>query len=95
LEIELVEEANRIATHSLEPNLIVLLDLAPEEGLARKRCAMPDRMEQEDIAFHRRVREGYLKMAKADLQRWLVIDGTLPEAQIRRQIWQRVEQFLV
>ncbi|MCK4387225.1 MAG: dTMP kinase, partial [Dehalococcoidia bacterium] len=51
---------NNTATQGLKPDLIALLDIPVEEGLARKRVKKQDRFEQEDIAFHQRVREGYL-----------------------------------
>ena len=89
---DLIEAANNIATQGLKPDLIVLLDIPVEEGLARKR--LRDRFEREETAFHRRVRQGYLEMAKKDPERWLVIDGLLPKKEIQRLIWERVEQLL-
>jgi dTMP kinase len=65
-----------------------------EAGLARKRDKKQDRFEQEDIAFHRRVREGYLKLAASEPQRWLVIDGTQTKERIAQIIWQKVSQLL-
>ena len=92
LALDLIEAANNIATQGLEPDLIVLLDLPVEQGLSRKKLG--DRFEREEIAFHQRVRQGYLEMAKKDPRRWLVIDGSLPKKEIGRLIWERVEQLL-
>jgi len=94
LDLELVEAINNAATQGLKPDLTVLLDIPVEAGLARKRVKKQDRFEQEDIAFHRKVRKGYLKLAANDPQRWLVIDATQPKAKIREIIWQRVSQLL-
>gem|GEM_PF-5277844 len=53
-----------------------------------------DRFEREEIAFHQRVRSGYLEMAKKEPERWLVIDGSLPKKDIQRFIWERIEPLL-
>ena len=93
LDLSTVAAINNLATQSLEPNLTILLDMPPEQGLARKQSAK-DRFELEDLSFHRRVREGYLKMAAAEPDRWLVIDATLPKAKISHIIWEKVSQIL-
>jgi len=94
LDLEMVKVVNAAATQGLKPDLTVLLDLPVEAGLARKRGKRQDRFEQEEIAFHQRVRDGYLKMAADDPQRWLVIDGTQSKAKIAQIIWQRISQLL-
>jgi len=94
LDLEVVKTVNNATTHGLLPDLIVLLDIPVEAGLARKRVKKQDRFEQEDIAFHRKVREGYLKLAANDPQRWLVIDATQPKENIAEIIWQRVRQLI-
>jgi dTMP kinase len=77
----------------LSPDLIVLLDIPVEQGLARKRLKL-DVFEREDFLFHHKVRKGYLKMAADDPEHWMVIDATLPEVKIREIIWERVSQLL-
>ncbi len=94
LDLEIVETINNAATQGLKPDLVVLLDMPVEKGLARKRTRRQDRFEQEAIAFHQRVREGYLKMAAADPERWLVVDASQSKAKIAQIIWQRVSQLL-
>jgi len=95
LELKLVEIANEIATQGLKPNFTVLLDLAPEDGLARKwGTNRKDHFEKQVLDFHQRVREGYLKMAADDPERWLVVDASQSKAKIREIIWQRVSQLL-
>jgi len=94
LDLEMVEAINNAATQGLKPDLIILLDIPVEEGFTRKRARKQDRFEQEDIAFHQRVREGYLKLAANDPRRWVVIDASQSKAKIREIIWQRVSQLL-
>lgn len=92
LDLDLIEAANNIATQGLRPDLVVLLDIPVEQGLSRKK--LKDRFEREELAFHQRVRQGYLEMAKKDPRRWLLIDSSLPKRDIERQIWEEVEQLL-
>lgn len=91
LDFTAIKMVNNMATRYLNPDLIILLDISPEQGLARKR-SLKDRFELEDLSFHRRVREGYLKMAAAEPDRWLVIDASLPKGKIAKIIWDRVSQ---
>ncbi len=92
LDLNLIETVNNIATQGLKPDLIVFLDIHVDQGLARK--GIRDRFEREGIAFHQRVRSGYLEMANNDPERWLVIDGSLPKKNIQSLIWQRLEPLL-
>ena len=92
LDLEMVAAINDIATGGLKPDLTVLLDISAEEGLARKQRR--DRFEQEDITFHQRVREGYLKLAKEEPQRWLVIDAKQGKEKIAEIIWKKISQLL-
>ena len=94
LDLEMVKAVNNTATQGLKPDLTVLLDIAAEEGLARRRNKKRDRFEQEDIAFHQRVREAYLKMAANEPQRWLVVDADQPKEKIDEIIWRKVSQLL-
>jgi len=93
LEVSFVEMVNNIATQNLKPDLTILLDISPEQGLARKR-SLRDRFELEDLSFHRRVREGYLRMVAAESERWLLIDASLPKGKIAEIIWDRVSRLL-
>jgi dTMP kinase len=93
LELSFVETVNNIATGNLKSDLTILLDISPDQGLARKQ-SLRDRFELEDLSFHRRVREGYLKMVAAESERWLVIDASLPKGKIAGIIWDRVSRLL-
>ncbi len=94
LNLEVVKVINSAATQGLKPELTVLLDMSVEEGLARKGTERLDRFESEDITFHQKIREGYLKLAGDEPERWLVVDATQSKKIIEEIIWQRVSQLL-
>lgn len=91
--LETVEAVNSAATQGLKPDLTVLLDISARAGLSRKGEKGQDRFEQENTAFHQRVREGYLNLAANEPQRWLVIDASQSKEKIAQIIWQRVSQM--
>ena len=90
LDLEIVRRVNDTATRGLKPALTILLDLPFEAGLARKANRKHDRFEQETIAFHKRVRQGYLKLASEEPERWLVIEASQSKEKIKEIIWQRI-----
>jgi dTMP kinase len=94
LDLPMVKAVNKAATQGLTPTLTVLLDAPVETCFARKGERKRDRFEQEAAAFHNRVREGYLKLAKEEPKRWLVVDASQSKAKIAEIIWQRVSQLL-
>jgi dTMP kinase len=90
----IVKEVNNIATKGLMPNLTILLDVPVEKGLSRKKDTPSDRFHEESLNFHRRVREGFKKMAAAEPERWLVIDGTQSIEKIAGIIWEKVKKII-
>jgi dTMP kinase len=94
LELEIVKSINKISTQGLVPDLTILLDIPVEKGLERKKDKRPDRFETENISFHQRVREGYLKLAKSEPKRWLVIEGLQSKEEIAGIIWQTISKLL-
>ena len=94
LDLAIVAAINNAAAQGLKPDLTVLLDIPVDAGLARKRAEKQDRFEQEATAFHQRVREGYLKLATREPERWLVVDARQSKEKIGEIIWQRVSQLL-
>ncbi|HEY8474935.1 MAG TPA: dTMP kinase [Natronosporangium sp.] len=84
------------ATGRLKPDLVVLLDIPPEVGLARAsdRGEAPDRLESESLAFHERVRYAFLDLAAEEPSRYLVIDATLPPDEIAALVLERVTPML-
>jgi len=93
LNLPAIEMLNGLAAQDIKPNIVIFLDLLPEQGLARK-PGLQDRFELEALSFHRRVREGYLKLSASDPDRWLVVDATLPEKKISEIIWGKVSQLI-
>lgn len=94
LKQEIVRSANEIATGGLKPDLTILLDVPVSEGLERKRNNDTDRFQSEEVAFHERVRRGYLTLARKEPARFFVVDGTMSKQSISQIIWQRVNQLL-
>ena len=114
IDLETVRRVNAIATQGLAPELVVLLDLAPECGLQRlsrperQRAAGPGPVSRKGAArgttwtgsnrtrreFHRRVREGYLELARSDPERWLVLDASAPAAKLSDLVWDRVSELI-
>ncbi len=93
LDLDAVTMVHRLAAAGIKPDLVVLLDIPPEEGLGRKRTPC-DRFESECLSFHERVRDGYLKMAAAEPDRWLVVDASLTPVQVARVVWEGVSKLL-
>jgi len=93
IDLSLLESLNDFVTDGLVPDLTVLLDVDAEQGLGRKGRKW-DSFEREDFTFHQRVRDGYLKIAAADPERWMVIDASLPASQVEELIWERIREFL-
>ena len=75
LDVGELEELSAWAAGGLAPDLVVLLDVAPEVA-ARRLHRAPDRMEAAGDAFHRRVAHGYRALAASSPSRWAVVDGT-------------------
>jgi dTMP kinase len=94
LDLKLVEMANNIATQGLKPNLTILLDIEPNIGLGRKFGVTRQNFEKEMLEFHKRVRDGYLKLIDLEPKRWLKIDATKSVEDIAGIIWQRVSKLL-
>ncbi|MBI2846653.1 MAG: dTMP kinase [Chloroflexi bacterium] len=94
LDMGFIKACNNLASQGLKPDLTILPDVPVELGLKRKGQKNGDRFEEEELAFHRRVREGYLKLTSAEPQRWLVVDGTLPRRTVSATIWKRVKGLL-
>ncbi len=89
-----LEEVRRLsdwATGGLVPDLTVLLDLPPEEGLQRAAGrAAADRLEAESLEFHRRVRDTFRALAAAEPHRYLVLDAGRPAEEIAEAVRARV-----
>jgi dTMP kinase len=77
LDIDVLRRLNDLATDGLRPDLTIILDVPVEAGLARKAPGDVTRFEAEfDLAFHHRVRQGFLTLAAAEPDRIAVVDAT-------------------
>ncbi|MBI1797499.1 MAG: dTMP kinase [Candidatus Eisenbacteria bacterium] len=87
---------NRTATGGLVPDLTLLFDLDPAVGLARRAGAAGDtnRLDREPSAFHARVRERFLALAREAPARWRVLDATASPEAIEADVWRAVEPRL-
>ncbi len=95
LPLDEIRRLSRWATEGLVPDLTVLLDMDPAAGLARagKRSAA-DRMEQESLDFHNRVRQAFRVFAEEKPQRYLVVDATYPPDKVAEIIRDQVGHLL-
>jgi dTMP kinase len=91
LALDEVEPVVAFATSGLSPDLTILLDLEPATGLGRKTGIAGDRYESEALAFHRRVRSGYLALAERSPERWSIVDAGQPAADVAAQVRLRVQ----
>ncbi len=80
-----VEEVNRFATGGLLPDVVVLLDLDPAAGLGRRAGAL-DRIEAQDLGFHRRVRQAFCDLAAADPGRFVVVAAAAPVGEVAARV---------
>jgi dTMP kinase len=81
------------ATGGLMPDLTVVLDLPPEVGL-RRRGGPADRLEDESLDFHRRVRAMFLQLASHDRARYLVLDATEDSDRVHHAVTKRIKPLL-
>jgi dTMP kinase len=88
-----VRRLSMAATGGLLPDLTVLLDLPPEVGLGR-RGGPGDRLEDEGLAFHGRVRSMYLQLAAHHRDRYLVLDATEGSERIHEAVANRLKPLL-
>jgi dTMP kinase len=96
LDAAMLASWNRSATGGLVPDLTLLFDLDPELGLARRAAAHggANRIDLESEAFHTRVRERYLQLARAEPARFTVLDAALPPEALAERVWSAVASRL-
>lgn len=85
LDLDQLRHLLRFATGGLKPNLTLLLDVDVEAGLRRKLYSGGEwnRLDAYAVAFHQRVRQGYLTLAQSEPQRWVVIDASQPPEMVQ------------
>ena len=95
LDLELLRTITGFVSGGLVPDLTFLLDLTSELGLERrKHDGRWNRLDDYDLAFHERVREGYHRLAELDPDRWAQINAAQTEDEIQEQIRETVARRL-
>jgi len=95
IDADKVAVINRFAIGDCLPDLTIVIDLDPRIGLERaKGRELFDRMENQALDFHQRVRQGYLDLARREPQRVKVVDGSLGLDAISEQVWKLVQRVL-
>ena len=92
---KILASLDAIATSGLVPDITIVVDVAPTVGLSRVAGrGAPDRFEQETLAFHERVRQGYLTLAKGNPKRVKIVDGSKEIEEVHGEIIKVIEKFL-
>lgn len=102
LDTELIYSLHKLLFEDLKPDMTFLLDLPPAVGLARAweqindgiRSGGESRFEEETIAFHEKVRAGYLDLARLEAKRFKVIDASQDKKQVQMDIQQTLSSVL-
>ncbi len=99
--LNVIRVVNSLACADIKPDLTILLDLDPEKGLLRARernrtsgATATTRFDDEEIAFHRRVRDGYLEIAREETSRVRVVSAEPPPEKVAKQILSVVSRRL-
>ncbi len=102
--LSLIEALERDVVGETAPDRTIILDIAPEEGLARTRARMgelplagaerEDRFERFGLSFHRRLREAFLRIAEENPERCVIIDAARPPEEVAADIWRAVQPLL-
>jgi dTMP kinase len=90
----LISALERITLSGLLPDVTFILDIPPQEGLARaaerRGVHLPDRFENQEVLLHERVRRAFLDIAEEEPGRCVVIDASQPEAMVAEDVWEVV-----
>jgi dTMP kinase len=100
-DIDLIQLLNDKVTLSIQPNITILLDCPVEVGLERAtlrdktgRVKGQDRFEKENKAFHRKVRRGYLAVARKDPKRFVVIQADASAREVEERIFRQIQPLV-
>jgi dTMP kinase len=95
IDLNLVKSFEQSVTAGLKPDITFLLDLDVKTGLKRNRgINKTDRLELEDVKFHKRVKNGYLKIAAKEPKRIKLVDGSKSIEQVQNKILKIITDFL-
>ncbi len=95
IDLNLIDSIDRIVTAGLKPDITILLDLDVEVGMKRNRgIHKADRLELEDKAFHKKVRNGYLEIAGKESERIKLIDASKSIEEIHSKIVSIITEYI-
>src|SRR5262252_3072337 len=94
MDVETIRDLNALATGGVVPDLTLLLDLDPAAGMSRIGGRTLDAFEKMNLAFHRRVREAYLEIARAEKNRVRVLDAARNADALHADVVRAVEELL-
>jgi len=88
LDLETLRTITRFATGGLTPDLTLYLDIAPQEGLQRRRLGGEEwnRLDAETLEFHQQVRAGYLELVSLEPERWEVVNAARSVEEVQTEI---------
>jgi dTMP kinase len=93
-----IRAMERIVVGDTKPDLTIILDVPAKEGMRRagqrRGAAGADRFEAEDLAYHEKLRDGFLTLAANEPERCVLIDATRPKEEVAEQIWRVVAKKL-
>ncbi len=91
-----IQKGNAWVLQGAKPSLTFLFDLSVELGLKRvaKRSLKEDRLEAESIRFHKRVRHGYLTLARRESKRFYIVDASKSVETVQREVFNKMKKFL-
>ena len=95
LNVKYLEELNKFATDSIQPDITIILDVDPEKAAIRMASDVPDRLESAGINFFLKVRKGYYEIARRYPQRCVIIDGSRPESEVFELVLKEVNNKLL
>jgi dTMP kinase len=102
LDLEMIHRIHRTILGQIKPDVTFLFDLAPEAGLQRAwsqintghRSGTETRFENEALAFHRKIRDGYLTVARLEPERFCIVDAARDEDTVRQAVLEQLEKIL-
>jgi dTMP kinase len=90
-DLAIIRQMLAFATGGLIPDLTILLDVDPAIGLRRKKNVGEwNRLDAYELEFHRRVRDGYLELAREEPHRWVVLDASQPREMVQSALRQAI-----
>jgi dTMP kinase len=94
IDLKLLEKLNEIATLGIKPDLTFLIDLPEEISFNRLKDKVLDRIESEEIEFYKRVRFGYIEIARNEPLRFIILDGTMQLQTLKQKVFEITENLI-